>query len=74
MSRQRNILPMVSESSNWPKYSPLQSTTDADDLSYRNGKPPFANGHLNNGFKTSNLLLNGKVSSATNSTTKLLFV
>lgn len=73
-SQRSAILPTVSDSSNWPKYTPLQSATDADDLSYRNGKPPFANGHLNNGFKTSNLLLNSKVSNATNGTTKLLFV
>lgn len=73
-SQRSTVLPMVSDNSNWPKYTPLQSATDADDLSYRNGKPPFANGHLQNGFKTSNLLLNGKISSANNGTTKLLFV
>lgn len=68
---QHPILPITKDSR---KYTPLQASTDADDRSYRNGKPPFTNGHLN-GFKSSNLLLNNtKLANGSSNTNKLLFV
>lgn len=72
-STRANILPIVSER-NWPKYTPLQAATDADDRAYRNGKPQFDKGQLN-GFKSSNALLNGGNNFHSNGTkSKLLFV